>query len=340
MSGFELLINQERPIKIITTLLKNRTLPHALLFTGIAGVGKQAVALALAMACNCQGRPSGSNADDGSGQDPDLPQLPACGVCKSCKKIKAGNHPDIIRIQPSGPFIKIEQIRALLQTLSLKPYEARTRVVIISEAQSMNAAASNALLKILEEPPDRSMLVLLATRRSDLLPTIASRCQLVKFNRISDEYIASWVQKEHGLKPQEAKLLSETANGSLNRAQQLIAANWVLSRKWLLAEVQALSLQNIAHILALAEKLAREKELLNERFELIKTWFRDLIINRHVSHKMINQDMADQITSASCKTDMATLLSKMETIEDAQNRLTANTNVRLCMERLLMDLAK
>ena len=302
-------------------------------------MGKQAVALALAMACNCQGRPSGSNADDGSGQDPDLPQLPACGVCKSCKKIKAGNHPDIIRIQPSGPFIKIEQIRALLQTLSLKPYEARTRVVIVSEAQSMNAAASNALLKILEEPPDRSILVLLATRRSDLLPTIASRCQLVKFNRISNEYIASWVQKEYGLKPQEAKMVSERANGSLSRAQHLIEANWMLSRQWILAEVQALSLQNIVRILALAEKLAREKEVLGERLEMIKTWFRDLIIIRYDSHNLINQDMADQIASASRKTDMAVLLSKMETIANTQNRLTANTNVRLSMERLLIQIA-
>ncbi|MDX1707293.1 MAG: DNA polymerase III subunit delta', partial [Desulfobacterales bacterium] len=299
MSGFELLINQERPIKIITALLKNRTLPHALLFTGTAGVGKQAVALALAMACNCRHRTSGFNADDGSGQDPENPSIQTCGACKSCRKIKAGNHPDIIQIQPSGPFIKIEQIRALLQTLSLKPYEAKTRMVIISEAHCMNAAAGNALLKILEEPPDRTMLVLVAPRKSDLLPTIASRCQLVKFNRISNEFIASWLQKEHGLKAPAAKMLSEIANGSLGRAQKMIDANWLSHRKWMLAEVQSLSLRNIARVLALAEKLALEKEVLNERLEMINVWFRDLVINRYDSQRLINRDMADQINTVS-----------------------------------------
>ena len=146
MSGFDLIINQERHIRILTTLLKNRTLPHALLFTGMAGVGKQATALALAMACNCRGETSGFIADDGFEQDPAGPALQSCGVSKSCRKIAANNHPDIIQVQPRGPFIKIEQIRQVLQTLAKKPYEAKTRVVIILEAHCMNASASNALL--------------------------------------------------------------------------------------------------------------------------------------------------------------------------------------------------
>lgn len=340
MSGFELLINQERPIRILTTLLKNRTLPHALLFTGTAGVGKQETAVALTMACNCQGETSGFNADDASEQGPVNPQIESCGVCKSCRKILAGNHPDVIQIQPRGPFIKIEQIRALLHTLSMKPYEAKTRVVIVSKAECMNAAASNALLKILEEPPNRSMLVLIATRGSDLLPTITSRCQPVKFNRISREYIASRIIKEHGLKPQTAEIISAMANGSLSKAQMMIAENWLLRRKWLLAEIRALSLQPIARLFALAEKLSHEKEALAERLEITKTWFRDLIIDRYDTEKIINQDVADLVRIASRQTELATLLSKVDAVQKAQNRLTANTNLRLSMERLLIRLAQ
>ncbi len=310
-------------------------------------MGKQAAALALAMACNCQGQTSGFKADDQSGQNSVYPpgksnrmRIESCGACKSCKKIAAGNHPDIIRVQPSGSFIKIEQIRALLHTLSMKPYEAKTRVVIVSEAQCMNASASNALLKLLEEPPECSMLVLIATRKSDLLPTIVSRCQSVKFNRISKEYIASWLATERGLEPQAAEILAVMANGSLDKAQMMIKDNWLRRRKWVLAEMNRLALQPMARLLALAEKLSQEKATLAENLEIIKVWFRDMIINRYDTDKIINQDVADQIRIASQQMDMTKLLSKVDAVQKAQNRLTANTNLRLSMERLLIQLAQ
>ena len=341
MPGFELLINQERPIRILTTLLKNRTLPHAFLFSGTEGVGKHAAAIALAMSCNCQGEFSVVKAaDDGSMQGAINPSIAACSSCKSCRKILAGNHPDIIEIKPSGPFIKIDQIRDLLQTLSMKPYEANTRVVIVSEAQCMNAAASNALLKILEEPPNRSILVLIARGKSDLLPTIASRCQPVRFNRISKENITAWIVQEHGLKLQAAQIISAMANGSLSKAQTMIKENWLHHRKWVLAEMQMLSLQPIARLFALAEKLSHEKETLADRLEIIKIWFRDLIINHYDAQKVINQDVADQIRIASRQANMEMLLSKVDAVQNAQNRLTLNTNLRLSMERLLIQLAK
>jgi DNA polymerase-3 subunit delta' len=345
--GFELLINQEQPIRILTTLLRNGTLPHALLFTGIEGVGKQAAAVALAMACNCQRELPEFKADDRSGQDPvnssgefNLITMGGCGVCNSCRKIAAGNHPDIIRIQPIGPFIKIDQIRALLQTLTMKPYEARTRVTILSEAQAMNAAAGNALLKILEEPPSRSMLVLTATQKSDLLPTIVSRCQNVGFNPISKEKIASWLKDKQGLEQQAADILAAMANGSFSRARMMVEDNWLQRRKWVIEEMNCLSQQPIAHLFALAEKLSREKEALAQSLEIIKVWLRDLIINRYDAAKIINRDVADKIESASQKNNLTDLLAKVEAVQKTQTRLAANTNLRLTMESLLIDLAK
>jgi DNA polymerase-3 subunit delta' len=292
------------------------------------------------MACNCKGQTSGSDVDDGSEQGPVTSPIGSCGTCKSCRKIAAGHHPDIIRVKPSGPFIKIEQIRALLQTFSMKPYEAKTRVAIMAEAHCMNTAASNALLKILEEPPARSLLVLLATGKSDLLPTIASRCQPVRFNRISKEYIASLIGKEYGLEPQAAAIIAIMSNGSLSKAQEMIAGNWMSRRKWVLAEIQRLTLQPMARLLGLAEKLAREKEALAECLEIIKTWFRDLIVTHYDAHNIINLDVADQIRAVSRQTDMAALLLKMEAIQKTQNRLTANSNLRLGMEQLLIELAQ
>ena len=345
--GFELIINQEQPIRLLTTLLRNGTLPHALLFTGTEGVGKQAAAVALAMACNCQRELPEFKAEHRSGQAPvnssgefNLLTMDACGVCKSCRKIAAGNHPDIIRIQPIGPFIKIGQIRALLQTLAMKPYEAITRVAILSEAQAMNAAASNALLKILEEPPSRSMLVLTATQKSDLLPTIVSRCQHVGFNPIPDEKIAAWLKNKHGLEQQAADILAVMANGSFSRAQMMVKNNWLQRRKWVIEEMAHLSLQPISHLFALAEKLSKEKEALAQSLEIIKVWFRDLIINQYDAGKIINRDVADKIETASQKNNLSDLLSKVDAVQKTQNRLAANTNLRLTLESLLIQLAQ
>jgi DNA polymerase-3 subunit delta' len=345
--GFEPPINQERPLGILHTLLKNRTLPHAFLFTGTKGVGKQATAVALAMACNCQGETSGLKAQGRAKQDTDslsvkseFAAFESCGVCNSCRKIESGNHADIIRIQPSGTFIKIGQIRALVQTLAMKPYEAKIRVVVISDAQALNASASNALLKILEEPPDRTMLVLIATHRSALLSTIVSRCQQIGFNPISKKNMAVLLSEKHGIASEAAEIISAMANGSFSRAQAMVRHNWLQRREWLLKEINALSLQKMSHLFALAEKLSGEKEALSETLEVIKVWFRDLIIGQYDPGKIINQDVAEKIKIASEKASIASLLSKFDAVQQTQNHITANTNLRLTMEGLLIKLAQ
>ena len=347
MPGFESLINQERPIRILTTLLINRTLPHAFLFTGTEGVGKQSAAIALAMACNCQGENSELKAEDSSNHDPDsssgksdFSALESCGVCKSCRKIESGNHADIIRIQPSGSFIKIAQIRALAHTLAMKPYEAKTRVVVITAAQALNAAASNALLKLLEEPPSRTMLVLIATQKSALLPTIVSRCQCVGFNPISQKDMAVLLREKHEIAPQAAGILAAMANGSYSRAQAMVRSNWLKRRKWLIDEMNTLSVKKMGRLLALAEKLSAKREELSEALEVIKVWFRDLIIGRYDPGKIINQDVADKIKLASGKVSISSLLSKVDAVQQTQNRITANTNLRLSLENLLIKLAQ
>ena len=347
MPGFKPPINQERPIRILNTLLKNRTLPHAFLFTGPEGVGKKAVALALAMAFNCQRKLYGLKTEDREQKDTavlsaksDFATLDSCGVCKTCRKIESRHHADIIQIQPSGAFIKIAQIRELVGTLAMKPYEATIRVVVISNAQAMNAAASNALLKILEEPPDRTMLVLIATQRSDLLPTIVSRCQHIGFNPITKNNLAALLSEKHGFKPETAETIAAMANGSFYRAQALVSQNWLNRREWLLDEIEALSLQQMSRLLALAQKLSAQKEIFSETLAVMKVWFRDLIIAHYDPDKIINQDIADKVKMASEKATTASLLSKFDAVQHTQNGITANSNLRLTTEHLLMQLAQ
>ena len=149
-----------------------------------------------------------------------LQRFESCGVCKSCRKIESGNHADIIRIQPSGAFIKIAQIRALVHTLAMKPYEAKTRVVVISDAQALNAAASNALLKILEEPPEPHNA---GTNRDTQIRSCSQRsyraASTLDLIRSLKKNMAVLLSEKHGLAPQAAEIIAGMANGSFSRAQ-------------------------------------------------------------------------------------------------------------------------
>lgn len=350
MVGFESILGQEKPIRLLTTLLQNETIPHALLFLGIEGVGKKTTALAIAMAGNCMGH-----------GDENLPKkkkiranrstiqeittkIEICGCCKSCSKIKSGNHPDIILVEPTGNFIRINQIRNLCNTLTMKPYEARLRVVIISDAQAMNPAASNALLKMLEEPPDRTVLILTAVHTSDLLPTIVSRCQHIRFSPIPHDHIEALLIEKQGASHDDAKIIATMANGSISKAfsmmRHMSKINWIKRRAWLLNSVESLSLMSIPSRLAFAEHLSKNKVALADSLEVMKSWFRDLVICKFQPAQIINKDLSEKIQRNSKKMTVDSLLLKIDDIHLAQKNIQANTNLRLTLEVLIMRLAK
>lgn len=299
------------------------------------------------MACNCTGSPLPVNYQRDDGRPSDQPgidnrssaDLP-CGACKPCRKIEAGSHPDVIRLQPAGPFIKIDQIRTLCQTLALKPYEARVRVVIISNAQAMNPAAGNALLKMLEEPPANTVLILLASHASDLLPTIVSRCQQVRFYPVSRKSLVSVLVDSHAVSAAEAQIIAAMAGGSISRALQMHQSNWMNRRNWLIDSVEAISRGSVNRLLAFGEQLSKDKENLPETLEVIKCWFRDLIITRLSADHVINRDLSARMQQASQNTTLSSLLSKFEAVQTTQNAIKAGTNLRLAMESLVLKLSR
>lgn len=351
ITGFDSIIGQQRPIRILTTLLRNGSIPHAFLFSGIDGIGKRTVAMTFAMACNCKNikpahKPDSRNLP--AGEDNSTQKQPSvtnpCGICRSCRKIQSGNHPDIIHIEPSGSIIRIAQIRNLCHILAMKPYEARSRVVIISDAHTMNPESGNALLKVLEEPPAWTILILITLQAFDLLPTIVSRCQHIKFNPIPGKILETYLVEKQGVAPADAVILAAMANGSFSRARTMNRTDWMKRRNWLIKAIgfdkpASLSSIPLDSLLAFAEKLSKNRKELIESLEVVKSWIRDLVIYKYSPEKVVNKDLMDEIKNASQQINTKMLLSSIEVIQSAEKDIQANSNLRLTTETLIMRLA-
>jgi DNA polymerase III subunit delta' len=205
------IIGQEMAVSILTRALEQGA-SHAYLFAGPAGVGKTEAAIAFAAGLAC---PEGG-----------------CGVCATCRRVHEGLHPDVRIVAPEGNSILLRQItddkgsgeeKPVVQDAALRPYEvdSRAKVFIISEADTLTVEAANALLKTLEEPPSHVYFILVTDRPERLLPTIASRCQLVTFSSVAAPVVAADLSGRFGLRPQEASLLARVAGGNLSYAREL-----------------------------------------------------------------------------------------------------------------------
>jgi DNA polymerase-3 subunit delta' len=236
-------------------------------------------------------------------------------------------------------MIKIDQIRERCQVLTMKPYEERVRVVIIADAHTLNPAAGNALLKMLEEPPARTVLILTALQTGDLLPTIVSRCQHIRFKPIARHHLAAILTRAYGVDPPEASLTAALAGGSLTRALTMRGSRWLQRRSWLMAQLAALPGQSTAALLALAEKLSQARDDLPDALDLIASWIRDLAVARHAPESLIHQDLREVMVEISHIMSLEALTSAMRALQDARQRIQANANPRLTLEALFVKMS-
>ncbi len=321
---FDSIIGQERPIRFLTQMLKKKNIPHAMLFTGVDGIGKRTTAMALGMALNCT-NPVG---------------VSACGECPSCQKVISGAHPDMITIRPEGAFIKIDQVRALSRQLRFAPLEGSWRVVIINDAQAMNLEASNAILKVLEEPPKNTFIVLTASQTTDLLPTIVSRCQQVAFRPIPYEKVAEVLVELQGLDRQTATTLAVSTKGSLGKALSVDGEKWTVWRARLVEQISSFSIRSIQPVFGFVAAIASDKDRLVDALDMIMTWFRDVLMCKVSPERIINKDFMTKIQNASQGRSVNELLEKVEAVHAAQTAISKNSNPRLALEVMMMRVLK
>ncbi|MCP2520192.1 DNA polymerase III subunit delta' [Candidatus Aminicenantes bacterium AC-335-A11] len=320
--AFSNIPGNERVKKILQAFIEKERLPHALIFAGPEGSGKKLMALGLAKALNCE-----------------KSKIEPCNECSQCNSIDNENHPDVIIISPEGQFIKIDQMRFLIQTAYLKPMVGYYRVYIIDQAEKLNEEASNAILKILEEPPSFTIIILITNNPSFLLPTIRSRCQIIPFSSIKREEIES-ILRENGYDEEKARLISLLAEGNLEKA---LSFDWevVFEKKQKAFEIFK-NLIKKENIFQTYKRLEREsyssgfKEEFRDFLELMISFCRDIILLKEGgdTRYLLNPNFLLEFKEIERFVDQNEIQKYMEEIENLIYSFEKNVKIRMLMDYL------
>jgi len=302
-------------------------LRQAYLFTGLSGIGRRTLALRLAQAINCH--------------QPTAPGQP-CGICPSCTSFWNMQHPDLSIIQAEiiGGTLKVEQIRELQHSLSLAPYQAAFRVALLLRFQEANPNASNALLKTLEEPPARVVLLLTADSVESLLPTIVSRCEVLRLGPLSVETVAEWLQQRWGMSTDQARLLAHLSDGRPGYALRLYEQPELLEQRqtWMDDLQSLLSTSRVARF-AYAKTATEDKAVLRNSLQVWASLWHDVLLQTSGSAApLANLDQTTLVERLARHQNLEQARLLLNRIERTITMIDRNINARLALEILLLNI--
>lgn len=319
---FREILGQDWVISHLKTAMRQERLSHAYLFLGPEGVGKASTARALAAALNCA--------------QPDR-EGDACGTCPSCRRLAAGTNPDFVVIGPTESLqIKIEQIREFRRLTSYPPLGDGWRVALIKPAEALNDAAANALLKTLEEPPPRHVLVLTARGEADLLATVVSRCHKLAFAPLPGALIAQELERRRGLEHAQAVLAAALSGGSLGRALTLDPGELEEQRRQVLADLALLAQGSATAVLDWAQRLSKSRVELENFLLMARLYYRDLLLAHFQAptRLLAHQDRLAELAQEQAARGPETWFAKFTALGAAQRQLQANLNPELTLDVL------
>lgn len=342
---FDQLTGNERVKQLLRRMLGSGRVPGALLFTGEEGVGKKLFALEIAKALNCRARQG----------------VEACGKCPVCvrisrfnfpqsedsddwKKIIWTDHGDVGMVVAPKRVLLVDQMRHIEGEANFRPFEGKARVFIVDDADKLNDASANALLKTLEEPPPTSHLILITSRPAMLLPTIRSRCQAIRFSPLTTAEIEHYLLENKLATPAEAGLRARAGNGSIGRALQGDLESFKERRDAMLQVLTAVAITgDHSRLLRLAEEMndAKHKDEYEFALELLETLIRDaLIVSFGVSSgRVINEDVLPQLLKISERIDSRSATSWISRIEELREQLIVNVNRKPATDALFLSMA-
>lgn len=339
------LTGNERVKQMLERILESHRLPGALLFSGEEGIGKKLFALEIARALNCRS-PRG---------------VQGCGECSSCQRIGKFNYPqseesddwkniiwtnhgDVGIVVAPKRVLLVAQMRQIEREANFRPFEGKARVFLIDEADKLNEPAANALLKVLEEPPPTSHLILLTSQPAMLLPTIRSRCQVVLFSPLNPAEIEEFLIRNQKVSTKEAALRARIARGSIGRALASDVSMLIDQRSAMLEVLNALALTgDRLQLLRSSEELneARYKDEYEARLDMLETLIRDaLALAVGTPHtQIINVDLLSQLSRISQRITTTQAAAWITQIEELREQLIVNINRKVATDALFMSMA-
>lgn len=306
---------QDKAIEIIRRGLQYSQLARSYLFTGPDGIGKKLVARTLAKSINCLGGCA----------------IDSCDTCPSCLKIEKNQHVDVHCIDESGSeSIKIEAIRTLQRDLSLRPYEGRRKVFIIDNAHNLTSEAANALLKILEEPPPDSLIILISSKISLLFKTIISRCQVLRFSPIQRTVIENLLKREYSLDEQRAHCIAHFSEGRLGYALRLKDTDLFASKNKIIDEFVLKRKSGMDNV------QIQNKDDMRYALNTLVFWFRDMYLLKSGMpyEELANLDRKGDLSRAATRYSFDELEEAMNCVTDSLLYIEENINIKLLLSNL------
>lgn len=332
MTGTADLLGHERILERLWGAMAGGGLHHAYLFEGPSGLGKHLVASRLAMASNCEDPPA-------TGRAP-------CGRCRSCTLIRQGDHPDVLQIglnpERKTPVISVGQIREVVRKVGYHRYSAARRYVIIDPAEAMAAAAANALLKTLEEPPDGTGFILIAHSAAALLPTIVSRCQRVRFTSVPAADLAAWLQAR-GV--EEGPTLARLAMGRPGAAMRLADGGLEARRELRRSVLAPIERGDLGEIFELSKSLCSgERQRWMARVETVLALLEDCVRDASVhasggAVELLDPEAAEQAARWGRALWPTGVPPLVRALDEAREGLARNAQGRVVLDALFLRFA-
>ena len=326
MGSFKDVVGHKDILKYISSAVENNRVSHAYILNGERGSGKKMLANLFAMTLLCE---TGDN-------EP-------CGKCHSCKQAESGNHPDIIRVTHEKPnSISVDDIRTQVNnTADIKPYQGPYKVYIIPQADMMTPQAQNAILKTIEEPPSYAVFLLLTENAETLLPTINSRCVMLKLRNIKDTLIKKYLMENLEIPDYKADMCTAFAQGNMGRAIMLANSDHFNEiREEAVQLLKHISEMELNEIVAAVKNISVYKLEITDYLDIIMIWYRDVLLYKATKEidKVVFKDQLQSIKEQARKSSYEGIELILESLEKAKARLKANVNFDLVMELLFLTI--
>ena len=326
MGSFKDIVGHKDIIQYIHNAVQENKVSHAYILNGEKGAGKKLLANLFATTLLCE-----------------KGETEPCNTCHSCRQAESGNHPDIIRVTHDKPgSISVDDIRDQVNhDIQIKPYQGPYKIYIIADADLMTPQAQNALLKTIEEPPAYAVIFLLTENAEVLLPTITSRCVMLKLRNIKDTLIKKYLMETMEIPDYQADVCTAFAQGNMGRAIMLATSDHFNEiRGEAVQLLQYMDEMELTEIVKAIKRISIYKLEVNDYLDIIMIWFRDVLLYKATKDldKVVFKDQIKYIKERARKSSYEGIELILESLEKAKVRLRANVNFDLVMELLLLTI--